>query len=150
MDSYNINSILVFIGFILLAIGFLLGQEETIHFQIHDTYVVLGKAQFIRILGILTILNGLVYSLFAKLNFIFNLRFKYFGIILFFLSLLIIANGLVFFSESNGNGNGVLLSLNKNGFGFLLVMSGFATLLFSLLMPLVIWISISFKNNYSK
>lgn len=149
--TYTINSVLITIGFIFLLIGFFMGQEGTIDFQIHDTYLVVGKAQFVRILGILTILNGLVYSLFDKLNFYFNLRFKYFGIVLFFLSLLIIANGVIFFSESNMlRDNSLLLSLNKNGFGFLLVIAGFATLLFSLFMPLIIWLNISVRNIFSK
>ena len=129
-----------------------MNQKGTVDFQIHDTYLVAGKAQIVRILGILTVLNGLTYALFDKLNFYFNRRFKIFGIVLFFLSLLILANGIIFFSDSNGLQNGLLFSLNtnKNNVGFLLVIAGFVTLLMSLLMPLIIWINVSVRNILTK
>ncbi len=129
-----------------------MNQNGTVDFQIHDTYLVVGKAQIIRTLGILTVLNGLVYTLFDRLNFYFNQRFKTFGIVLFFLSLMILANGIMFFSESNGLKDGLLFSLNtnRNSVGFLIVVAGFVTLLMSLFMPLIIWINVSVRNIFSK
>ena len=152
MQKYNINSILILFGFLLLLIGFFMNQKGTVDFQINETYLVVGKAQIVRTLGLLTILNGLVYALFDRLKINFNLRFKIFGIVLFFLSLAIIANGFVFFSESNGLEDGLLFSINKNrnGLGFLIVVAGFTTLFLSLLMPLVIWVHVSIRNFLSK
>ena len=152
MSKYNINSILIVIGFLLLLIGFFMDQKGTIDFQVHDSYLVVGKSQIIRTVGLLIVLNGLVYTLFDKLKFYFNRRFKYFGIILFFLSFFIILNGLMFFSESNGLENSLLFSLrsNNSGLGFLIVTAGFITLMFSLFMPLIIWIRVSIGNFFSK
>ncbi|MEO1263932.1 MAG: hypothetical protein AAFZ15_34320 [Bacteroidota bacterium] len=152
MSKYNINSVLILIGFLLLLIGFFIDQKGTVDFQMHDTYLVVAKSQVIRTVGLLTVLNGLVYALFDKIGFYFNRRFKYFGIVLFFLSFFIILNGLMFFSDSNGLGNSLLFSLNSksSSLGFLIVTAGFVTLMFSLLMPLVIWIQVSLSNVFSK
>ena len=150
MSRYNINSILIVIGFLFLLAGFFMNQKGTLDFQIHDTYLVVGKAQLIRTMGILTVLNGLVYALFDRLNFYFNRRFKYFGIVLFFLSLIIVWLGVLFFGISNGLQDGTLVTINESALGVLTIFAGFFTLFLSLLMPLVIWIKVSLGNIFSK
>lgn len=148
MSKLNINSVLIVIGFVFLLIGFFMDQKGTLDFQLEDTYLVTGKAQMIRTLGILTVLNGLVYALFDRLRLIFNRRIKYFGITLFFLSLIIVVVGLLVFSQSNGLSNGSLISLNQNGLSVLVLLAGMFTLLLSLFSPLVIWISILTRKYF--
>ena len=152
MKKNNINTILIIIGFIFLLPGFLMEKKSTIDFQMYSAYFVVGKAQIFRTLGILVILNGLIYALFDRLGFYFNQRIKHFGIILFFLSTMIIANGFIFFSESNGLNDSLLFSLSSgnSSIGFLIVIAGFVTLMMSLFVPLFIWLKVSVRKIFNK
>ncbi len=150
MPDFNINFILIIVGFILLLTGFNLNEDPTIDLQVLDSYVVMQKALSVRLLGIIIVLNGLVYSLFDKLNIRFNIRYKYFGITLFFLSLFIVLSGIIFFGQSNGLEGGVLLSLNNNTLVTMIIFSAAITLFFSLLVPFIIWIKITLKNVFLK
>ena len=150
MQKYNINSILIIIGFALLLVGFFMDQTNALDLQLHDTYLVILKAQVFRVLGILTILNGLVYSLFEKLSLYFNQRFKYFGIVLFFISIVIVLSIIVFAGQTTELRGGSYISLRENEIAMLMLVAGFATLILSLFMPLLIWVNVSIRNILSK
>lgn len=151
MAGYNINRLLIIIGFLFLLIGFFMSQKDTYDFQLNSTYIVFGKAMLIRTLGILTVLNGLVYSLIEQKRWSYNPRYKYFGIVLYFISLLIVFLGALLSGESNGLGDSRLFSLQSqmNGPFVLLLLAGIATLFISLLIPLLITIQ-HYANNSNK
>ena len=136
------------IGLLLLLIGFFTDQKDTYDLQLQNNYLVTGQAMAIRTVGILTVLNGLLYFLIENKFIHYNRRFKYFGIILFFISLIITFIVVAFFAVSNGVGGGHLFSLNaeQNGTATLFLLAGIFTLFFSLLMPLIILVLSFFKK----
>lgn len=136
------------IGFLLLLVGFFTDQEDTFDFHLTDSYLVFGQAMAIRTVGLLTVLNGLFYFLLDRKYPFFNKRFKYFGIVLFIISLIITFIVVAFMSVPNGIGNGQLFSLSaeQNSTATLFLLAGIFTMFFSLIVPLIIMVLSFFKK----
>ncbi len=149
MFKLNMDSVLIIIGFVFLLFGFFMNQGSSIDIQIHDTYIVTGFATTVRSIGVLIVLNGLVYSLFDKINFRFNRRFKYFGITLLLISLFIVLVSFIALYEPINAGS-FYLRLDQGTISFLMIFAGLFTLLLSLFMPFFIWVYFGIKNILSQ
>ncbi len=144
--KFDINTFLMVIGFGILLIGFFISPKSTVGFHFDDTDLVFSKPLLLRIIGLMSVLNGLFFKYIEAGAYPVNIRWKNLSIVLFFLSIVII--GLSNLLELGMEGG---KDLDDPSFSFVFVesmmLAGMATLMISLLMPVVIWLFAVLKNR---
>ena len=149
-SKYNINRLLIILGFIMLLLGFFITENSTIEFQFPDINKIISKPQLIRAIGILSVLNGLLYFLFENKNLRYNIRIKTFGLVLYFLSMLILflSNFMLFLKKGESIvKDGATVVAPFQDFSSAFIVAGLFTLFLSLLTPVVIWLAAVFNKR---
>ncbi len=155
-SKFDINTMLMVFGFVVLLIGFFLSPKSIIGFHFYETDLMFSKTLLLRTVGLMSVLNGLIFKFIEAGAYKINIRWKNLSIVLFFLSIVIIGmfNLLEWTITADKQVTESVKDLGSSSFLFVLaesmILAGMATLMISLLMPLLIWTFGFVKNRKSQ